>query len=743
MDNPKQHVIDTLKEANNILVTVKNGPTIDQLAACIALTLVINELGKHGTAVFSGQVPAALDFLEPDKTIEKNTDSLQDFIISLDKAKADKLRYKIEDTVVKIFITPYRTSLSPADLNFEPGDFNVDVVVALGIHNQDDVDTAITEHGRILHDATVLSVNNQGGPSQDLGSIAWIDENASSLSEMISEIANDLGKEDAIDNQVATALLTGIVAETERFGNNKVTPETMQVASRLLTAGANQELVSAKLSEPEPLPEPMPQAADEQQLDGLPQMEAAADDATNDDGGALQIEHTDEPVSPFAQENADFEIPQPEGQSEGQPENHEENHDSGDGQDQPANADIIDLNQLNGMDAQPEAGPPLEGQPEAQGEQQPSFPQPPLEAEGTAANSEPVQTTDSGSALEADPWKEEQADQLSSVLAEANQALESNESDRQPDAASGTEAQQPLHDEAAEAEERRRQEEERQRQEQERLRAEEAQRKQAEAVAEQAEEKAALDYLKDRQVDTHPRAFVEPLKRRAVEPLHRQEELNDSHDMTGVENSAYSFEPPTLGGTLTANLPNERAASSLDKQAADHQAHAPILHHGHSAPRQLIDTTPAAPRRDDRVPQPAEATPTDATDSLLPTLEPLPAGASSGAVVGDLSSESSESEEAPQAQEQFVDSLPQAPTPTLTQLEQQVQAQQAVAAPDADGAATSQDDSGQTASLITPLAQAPSAAQAPIQFPTRPLPAPVAGSTPPPPAPPPVQAAMR
>lgn len=726
MDNPKQHVIDTLKEATNILVTVKNGPTIDQLAACIALTLVINELGKHGTAVFSGQIPAALDFLEPNKTIEKNTDSLQDFIISLDKAKADKLRYKIEDTVVKIFITPYRTSLSPADLNFEPGDFNVDVVVALGIHNQDDVDTAITEHGRILHDATVLSVNNQGGPSQDLGSIAWIDENASSLSEMISEIANELGKEDAIDNQVATALLTGIVAETERFGNNKVTPETMQVASRLLAAGANQELVSAKLSEPEPVPEPMAQPGDEQQLDGLPQMEAAADDSTPDDGGALQIEHSDDPVSPFAQENADFEIPQPEGQAQ-QPENRDQD------QDQTGNADIIDLNQLNGMDAQPESGPPLEGQPDTpdnQGEEQPSFPQPPLEAEGTAANSEPVQTTGGESAMEADPWKEEQAEQLSSVLAEANQALESGAAGESvaPEA-------QATHDGAAEAAERQRQEEERQRLEQEQRRLAEEQRKQAEAVAEQAEEKAALDYLKDRQVDTHPRAFVEPLKRRAVEPLHRQDELNDSHDMTGMENSAYSFEPPTLGGTLTANLPNERAANSLDKQAADHQAHAPILHHG--APRQLIDTTPAMPRRDDRAPQPSADASADATDSLLPTLEPLPAGASSAT---GPSGPVAESEEAPQAPEQFVDSLPQAPTPTLTQLEQQVQEQKAT--PDADGTAAPQDDSGQTASLITPLVQAPAAPAAPPQVATRPLPAPVAGSTPPP-APPPVQAAMR
>ena len=49
-----------------------------------------------------------MDYIEKvlEKTIEKNTDSLRDFIIALDKSKADKLRYKVEDKFVKIFITP-------------------------------------------------------------------------------------------------------------------------------------------------------------------------------------------------------------------------------------------------------------------------------------------------------------------------------------------------------------------------------------------------------------------------------------------------------------------------------------------------------------------------------------------------------------------------------------------------------------------------------------------------------------
>lgn len=173
--NPDQftQVVDRLKEASNVLVTVSSSPSVDQLAACIGLTLALNKQGKHATAVFSGSVPSTLEFLEPDKTLEKNTDSLRDFIISLDKSKADKLRYKVEDNVVKIFITPYKTSISDKDLDFSQGDFNIDAVVALGVHDRNELDEVIIAHGRILHDATVISVNTSAGT--ELGSINWLD----------------------------------------------------------------------------------------------------------------------------------------------------------------------------------------------------------------------------------------------------------------------------------------------------------------------------------------------------------------------------------------------------------------------------------------------------------------------------------------------------------------------------------------------------------------------------------------
>lgn len=289
----KQQIAERISKANNILVTVSSNPSVDQLAACIGLTLVCNKLGKHATAVFSGAVPPIISFLEPEKTIEKNTDSLRDFIIALDKSKADKLRYKVEDKVVKIFITPYKTSIGEKDLEFSQGDFNVDVIVAIGVHNQADLDQAITAHGRILHDATLATLNTK--PGGELGGINWLDAGVSSLSEMTVELAETIDKK-MIDDRVATAFLTGIVSETERFSNAKTSPQTMSISAELMAQGANQQLVASKLEQPAPPPvQAAPLAA---QAGAPPAASTKADD------GTLEIQHADGAQPAFNQNAA-------------------------------------------------------------------------------------------------------------------------------------------------------------------------------------------------------------------------------------------------------------------------------------------------------------------------------------------------------------------------------------------------------------------------------------------------------
>ena len=235
-----------ISEAHNVLVALSGNPSVDEMAAAIGLSLYLDRLGKRATAIYSGQTPNALEFLKPEETFENSVDTLQDFVIALNKDKADHLRYKLDGDYVKIYITPYRSRISEEDLEFTYGDYNVDLVLALDVANGVDLDAALREHGRIMHDAVIINITT-GNPGR-LGEIEWSDKSASSVSEMIAKLLYSANNKIKIEKEEATAFLTGIVAATNRFSNAGTTPETMQIASRLMESGANQQLVSKNIT---------------------------------------------------------------------------------------------------------------------------------------------------------------------------------------------------------------------------------------------------------------------------------------------------------------------------------------------------------------------------------------------------------------------------------------------------------------------------------------------------------------
>ena len=239
-------VVSKINGAENVLVALSSNPSVDEMAAAIGLTMFLDKMGKHATAIYSGETPNALEFLRPKETFESNTSSLQDFIIALDKEKADHLRYKVDGAFVKVYVTPYRTTLSENDFEFSHGDFNVDLVVALNVKTATDLDGALREHGRIMHDASAINIS--AGEPGKFGELEWSDVNVSSVSEMIANLAFALQSKTEMDKDIATALLTGIVANTNHFSNEKTTPSTMNLSAKLMQAGADQQLISQNVT---------------------------------------------------------------------------------------------------------------------------------------------------------------------------------------------------------------------------------------------------------------------------------------------------------------------------------------------------------------------------------------------------------------------------------------------------------------------------------------------------------------
>ena len=237
-------VADKIQHATNILIALSKDPNVDEISAAIALAFVLDQQKKHVTAIYSGQTPNALEFLRPEETFQKDISGLQDFIIALNKSKADHLIYQVEGDYVKILITPYKGQIKKEDLEYSYSDYNVDLVIVFNVNSGSEIDSALSEYGRIMHDATAINITSSvPGRFADL---EWSEPSKSSVCEMVYDLLSEL----EIDNtpqEVATALLTGILSATERFSNNRTKPTTMAVASKLMEAGADQQLISSNI----------------------------------------------------------------------------------------------------------------------------------------------------------------------------------------------------------------------------------------------------------------------------------------------------------------------------------------------------------------------------------------------------------------------------------------------------------------------------------------------------------------
>ena len=82
--------------------------------------------------------------------------------------------------------------------------------------------------------------------NENYGAINLIEPTASSLSEMLVALAESL-QNGIVDEEIATALLTGLMASTDRFTAAHTTAKSLTVAAQLMAAGAKQPTIVRSL----------------------------------------------------------------------------------------------------------------------------------------------------------------------------------------------------------------------------------------------------------------------------------------------------------------------------------------------------------------------------------------------------------------------------------------------------------------------------------------------------------------
>jgi len=240
---PKQQVVEILRNNKKFLLLTHKGPDGDAIGSLIAFYLTLKRLDKEVTMVCDDLSPASFKYLNETKEIAQEFVGTRDFVISLDikENKANKIMYKVEGDKLNIIITPKKGKIDQKMVSFPPGNYNFDAIIVLDSADLDRLGSVYEENPDIFYEVPVVNIDHHPGNAQ-FGKINLIDITATSTSEILVSVIEALtGDPKFFDENMATALLTGIVTDTNSFQNMNTTPKSLTVAAQLVALGARQQ----------------------------------------------------------------------------------------------------------------------------------------------------------------------------------------------------------------------------------------------------------------------------------------------------------------------------------------------------------------------------------------------------------------------------------------------------------------------------------------------------------------------
>ncbi len=243
-----QQIDSLIKKSHHILITFKKDFSLDAVSSALALYLVLQKLNKLVDVVCDDFVlPQNLSFLPSAEKIQTKLSNLQKFIINLDvsQTQIDELSYNVEGKNLKIFITPKNGAFKPTDVTPENSSYKYDLIVTLDTPDLDSLGKVYRQATDFFYNTDIVNIDHQP-ENEHFGQINFTNLNAVSTTEILFNLIKTINP-DLLDKNIATCLLTGLIGETRSFKTVNVTPTTLDIASQLITAEADREVIIKSL----------------------------------------------------------------------------------------------------------------------------------------------------------------------------------------------------------------------------------------------------------------------------------------------------------------------------------------------------------------------------------------------------------------------------------------------------------------------------------------------------------------
>lgn len=249
--NSYEESAKALTAGTPVLIAIPEHASVDSVAASLGLRGILDRAGVAAHVVCAGSISEVAGFLPG---VELITHSVPEGNLTVSVATTrvplEELSYVVGEGVVTISLKASGGSFDPADISVHAAATEYPVIAVVGAREMQDLGGLLTSVPS-MHTAVKVSFSNQ----PQVASFAPLqvhDIRSLSLCELVYQSFGERAVE-LLDADTATCLLAGLVFSSNSFQHPQVTPHTLELAARLMDAGARQQEIVRYLYKTKPL----------------------------------------------------------------------------------------------------------------------------------------------------------------------------------------------------------------------------------------------------------------------------------------------------------------------------------------------------------------------------------------------------------------------------------------------------------------------------------------------------------
>jgi phosphoesterase RecJ-like protein len=240
-ETPKQ-IFEAIRRSSAPLLVLPRGAGADGYASAIGFSKLIKDLDKPVEIVAAdGTAPVNLAFLPDLEQIKPAVKNLRGLTVELDTSRTPLQDFRHEEKDGRFFVsfTPRQGLWNEKDVRVSHGAYRHDLIICLGAPDLEACAHLYHEHKDFFFRTPIINIDHSPG-NEYFGQINHVDLTAAAIGEVCFEIITAVNPT-LLNEEMATAFLTGIIAKTRSFRTPRLSPKNLETASKLIALGGRRE----------------------------------------------------------------------------------------------------------------------------------------------------------------------------------------------------------------------------------------------------------------------------------------------------------------------------------------------------------------------------------------------------------------------------------------------------------------------------------------------------------------------